>query len=88
MWRQLLKPKSWLRIPSALSALSGFIDTNFPPWIWPRLTLALLRTGLDGIDSRLITREMTNPFTTSDGAQVLGPNWEKINPVIKEMFGS
>jgi hypothetical protein len=87
IWGQLVQPKSWLRIPSALAAFPGFLDTNLPVWVWPRLGLALLRLGQDGIDSRVITREMTNPFTTSEGAQVLGPNWEAINPMIKEMFG-
>jgi len=53
----------------------------------PRLGLALIRVGPDGIDNRVITREMVNPFTTSEGAQVLAPNWGKINPVLMEMFG-
>jgi hypothetical protein len=29
---------------------------------------------------------MTTPFTTSGGAQVLLPNWDKINPFIEELF--
>jgi polyisoprenyl-teichoic acid--peptidoglycan teichoic acid transferase len=88
IWGKLLQPNSWARLPLALSALPSFIDTNLPPWIWPRIGIALLRLGSDGIDSRVITREMTNPFTTSEGAQVLGPNWDLINPMITEMFGS
>ena len=87
VWGQLLQPKSWPRIPLAVAAFPGFLDTNLPVWVWPRLGLALLRLGPNGIDSRVITREMTNPFTTSEGAQVLGPNWDAINPMIKEMFG-
>jgi hypothetical protein len=47
----------------------------------------LLVIGPERIDSRTINREMVNPFTTAGGANVLGPNWERINPVLMEMFG-
>jgi hypothetical protein len=67
--------------------MSDATDTNLPVWLWPRLTFTLLRSGADGIDSRTISREMVTPFTTSGGAQVLGPNWDAIMPVIREMFG-
>ena len=49
--------------------------------------MALLRAGPDGIDNRTITREMVNPWTTDQGANVLLPNWDAINPVLLEMFG-
>ncbi len=87
IWQQMLKPVTWQRIPSSISALSATIDTNIPLWLWPRLGVALLRVGPDGMDMRSITREMVNPFTTSGGAQVLGPRWEAINPLLLEMFG-
>ncbi len=73
---------------SAVSTFLGVVDTNLPVWQWPRLGFALLRAGKDGIDSRTITREMVVPFTTDGGAQVLGPNWEAIRPMISEMFGN
>jgi hypothetical protein len=47
----------------------------------------MLRVGQEGIDARLITREMTQPFATTNGAQVLAPKWEAINPVLLEVFG-
>jgi LCP family protein required for cell wall assembly len=87
LWRQLLSSNSWSRLPRILSAFRQSIDTNIPFWQWPRLGLALLRSGPAGVDSRVITRDMVNPFTTAGGAQVLGPNWESINPVLLEMFG-
>jgi len=34
-----------------------------------------------------ITRDMVTPFQTSGGAQVLAPNWDFINPILREMFG-
>lgn len=85
--KKILKPATWPRIPAALAAAMKSIDTNVPCWDWPRLSLALLRAGPEGIDGRIISREMVNPFTTSQGAQVLAPNWEKINPLLLEMFG-
>ncbi len=87
LWKEMIKPANWPQLPKFLAALNHSIDTNIPFWIWPRLGFALLRVGPDGIDSRAITRDMVVPFTTSGGAQVLGPRWEKINPVLLEMFG-
>lgn len=85
--KQMLKPASWPRIPAILTALNQAVDTNIPVWQWPRIGMAFLRVGPNGIDTRSITREMVNPFTTSGGANVLGPNWEMINPAVDEMFG-
>lgn len=84
---QSLSPQYWPRLPDVIIAFTQVVDTNVPIWLWPRLGLALLRTGPDGIDNRVISREMVNPFTTSGGAQVLGPNWQLINPVLLDMFG-
>jgi hypothetical protein len=68
-------------------SLSQVIDTNIPLWQWPRLLFALLRALLFGIDSQTIAREMVTPFQTSQGAQVLAPNWDAINPLLLRMFG-
>ena len=85
--RQMLSPRHWIRLPLVITAAARSIDTNLPVWQWPRLLLALLRLGPDGIDNRTIDREMVTPFTTAEGASVLLPNWERINPVLFEMFG-
>jgi LCP family protein required for cell wall assembly len=85
--RQSATPWSWPRLPLAAAALLRSIDSNLPAWECPRLALALLRAGADGIDGRTITRAMVRPFTTDQGAQVLDPNWAIINPVLMEMFG-
>ncbi len=86
-FRQMLNPLKWPRLPGVLVALSHSIDTNVPIWQWPRLGVALLRLGPAGIDSRTITREMVTPYITEQGADVLLPNWDRINPVLLEMFG-
>jgi LCP family protein required for cell wall assembly len=85
--KQMLSPGSWEHIPNLALVIMDSVETNVPFWLWPRLGFALLRAGPDGIDSRVISREMVNPFTTSGGAQVLAPNWNNINPMLMEMFG-
>jgi hypothetical protein len=71
----------------SLQSLTQVVDTNIPIWQWPRLSFAFLRALLFGMDSRTMTRAMVQPFQTSQGAQVLAPNWEAIEPLLKEMFG-
>ena len=87
LFGRLLQPESWSRLPAFLIAASQALDTNLPVWQIPRLGFALLRAPIFGIDSQVISREMVVPFQTSEGAQVLAPNWEVINPMLKEMFG-
>ena len=86
-FRQMLRPKNWIRIPAVVRTVLASVDTNVPWWQWPRLGLTLLRVGPDGVDNRTIDRDMTTPFTTDLGANVLLPNWSLINPVLMEMFG-
>lgn len=84
---RLLSPASWLRLPLVLAAMFDGIDTNVPPWTWPSIGWSLLFAGTDGIDGRIIDRDMAHGFTTAEGAQVLAPDWAQINPVLLEMFG-
>ena len=81
------EPSSWSKLPQFVFSLAQSVDTNIPLWQWPRLIFVFVRAPLFGIDSRTITPDMVSPFTTSGGAQVLGPNWDAINPLLKEMFG-
>ena len=85
--KQVIQPSHWISLPRFIISLSQVVDTNIPLWRWPRLLFALLRAFLFGIDSQTITREMVTPFQTSQGAQVLAPNWDAINPLLKKMFG-
>ncbi len=84
---ELLSPRSWPHLPAAALALADVVETNLPVWLWPRLTVALLRAGPDGIEGATITHEMVTPFTTEGGASVLLPNWDAITPVVEEIFG-
>jgi polyisoprenyl-teichoic acid--peptidoglycan teichoic acid transferase len=87
MFRKVIEPSAWVSLPQFINSLTQVIDTNIPLWQWPRLLFALLRAFLSGIDSQTITREMVVPFQTSQGAQVLAPNWDAINPLLTRMFG-
>lgn len=87
LFRALLSPENLPKLPKVLSKLLETVETDIPVLIWPRLGVTLLRSGPSGIDARTITRDMVTPFTTDGGAQVLAPNWERINPVLLEMFG-
>jgi LCP family protein required for cell wall assembly len=85
--KQLSSPLQWFRLPAVAAALTGAIDTDIPVWLWPRLGLALLRVGPDGIASQSISREMVTPMTTDQGAAVLLPDWQQINPLLLQLFG-
>lgn len=87
VFSQMLSPQKWFRLPAVLVAAARSIDTNVPVWLWPRLGFTLLRVGPGRIDSRTISRDMVMPTITDQGADVLLPNWERINPVLLEMFG-
>jgi anionic cell wall polymer biosynthesis LytR-Cps2A-Psr (LCP) family protein len=85
--KQMLKPRTWPRLPLVMAALAKEVDTNVPWWQWPRLGIALLRAGPDGIETHKIERQMTTSYTTDQGANVLLPDWSQINPMVKEIFG-
>ena len=85
--QKVLHPSNWLSVPQLIVALSQVVETNIPIWQWPRLLFAILRAFVFGIDSQTITPEMVTPFQTSQGAQVLAPNWDAINPLLLRMFG-
>jgi LCP family protein required for cell wall assembly len=85
-FQQMLNPLRWHRLPAVLVTLKRSINTTVPIWLWPRMAIALLRVGADGIDNRTITRDMVTPFFTEEGANVLAPNWGAINPIVDEMF--
>jgi polyisoprenyl-teichoic acid--peptidoglycan teichoic acid transferase len=87
IFRKAIDPSHLVSLPQFIYSLTRVIDTNIPLWQWPRLLFAWGRAFVFGIDSQTITREMVVPFQTSQGAQVLAPNWEAINPLLRRMFG-
>jgi LCP family protein required for cell wall assembly len=85
--KRMINPASWPRIPGIITTGLSAIDTNIPFFELPRIGVALVRAILaDGINSQTISREMVFPTTTNEGASILIPNWEMINPLLLEMF--
>lgn len=84
-----MQPATWPRLPTFFYVLRQTVDMDIPIWLWPRLGIALLRVGPDGIDGHTITHEMVTFHTReNDGASVLLPIWELIRPLVQEIFGS
>jgi LCP family protein required for cell wall assembly len=83
----LSKPANWIDLVKAAPVLMEAVDTDVPIWLWPRLGVAMVRAGSQGMDLHAISRDMAQGFTTDQGAQVLLPNWSMINPVLMEIFG-
>ena len=85
---KMVNPLNWGYLPGTVAATMRSVDTNLPVWEMPRMGLALVRAALSNtLNARTITREMVTPFTTNQGANVLLPNWDAINPLLLEMFG-
>ena len=84
--KQILNPRYWTKLPKAFDSFHKHVDTNIPVWIWPRIIVTILRTGVDGIDNRIIDRDMVTPYVTNQGASVLLPDWAKIAPIINDIF--
>ena len=88
LFEQIIQPVSWPRIPAVIAAFNKSIDTNLPVWVWPRLAFALLRAGPGGVDNHILDREYVSSSVTSEGAQVLIPQWSLIEPLVNEIFGN
>ncbi|MGB9668995.1 MAG: LCP family protein [Anaerolineales bacterium] len=83
---KLINPLNWRYIPSVILTTFSAMDSNMPIWQIPRLGIILLRVGINNIDTQIIDRDMTTPTITGQGASVLLPNWQRINPLIHQMF--
>lgn len=85
--KQMINPVSWPRIPLMISTGLKALDTNLPIYEMPRIGVALVRSILSGsLNSQTISRDMVYPTITNEGANVLIPNWDMINPLLLQMF--
>jgi LCP family protein required for cell wall assembly len=84
--KEMMNPAKWVRIPAVLLAVSQSVDTNIPVWVYPRLVYASLFKAVTGFEGHTLDREMVTGWTTDAGAQVLIPNWDRINPLLFELF--
>jgi len=81
---EMLNPATWLRLPEIIPLALEAVDTNLPIWLWPRLGLALVRASFSGLETYIIDRTMVTSAVTSDGAQILIPNWPAIHELVLE----
>jgi LCP family protein required for cell wall assembly len=84
--KKLLRPSGWFLIPRAYEAFQNAVETNLSVRDMARLALAWQRAGEDGIERIVIDREFTTPFRTAQGAAVLLPRWELIQPLVQAQF--
>ncbi len=84
--KSMLNPVKWVKIPAVMGAVFRSVQTNIPIWAYPRLVYASLFSAAFGFDAHTLDRDMVTPWTTDAGAQVLLPNWEKINPLLLDLF--
>ncbi|MHB8088619.1 MAG: LCP family protein [Anaerolineaceae bacterium] len=84
--KEVLNPLKWPRIPAVLAVAAANIDTDLPIWLWPRTAYALIFSSIKGFNAHTLDRSMVTPWVTDEGAQVLAPNWELMNPLIDGLF--
>jgi polyisoprenyl-teichoic acid--peptidoglycan teichoic acid transferase len=84
--KEMLNPVKWVRIPAILVAVAQSVDSNIPVWAWPRFGYGILFSAIKGFNAHTLEREMVTPWVTDEGAQVLLPNWELINPLVDVLF--
>ncbi len=87
IFRRLLNPAAWVRLPLVATALGAAVDTDLSWLDMARLAPTVLWVGPDKIDARVIQGPMVESYTTEGGGAVQLPVWDAINPVLLEMFG-
>ena len=84
--KSMLNPATWLRVPAVMTATIQALDTNIPFYAWPRLLYGMAFSAVFGFEAQTLDRNWVTPWVTDQGAQVLIPNWDLINPAIEEIF--
>jgi LCP family protein required for cell wall assembly len=84
--KKISAPSGLLRAPRVYQALQNAVETDLSLRDLGRLALAWQRTGDDGLEHIVIDWSLTTPYHTPQGAAVLLPQWELINPILKQHF--
>jgi len=85
--KKMINPANWWRIPGMMKALNNAVTTNVPFFYWPRIGYTMLFSFVKGLDMQSLDRStMVTPWVTDEGAQVLLPVWDQINPLIEKYF--
>jgi LCP family protein required for cell wall assembly len=84
--RQMANPLHWWRIPGVTLAMTQAITTDIPVYLWPRIGYSVLFSGVTGFDTNTLNHNMVHGWITNEGADVLLPNWDLINPLVDKLF--
>lgn len=84
---RLMEPDAWPRLPALVLAIQSAVDTNLTPVDVVRVIPTLILVGPQHIDRQVLEGNLVQPYTTSGGAAVQLPVWERINPLLFKMFG-
>lgn len=84
--KQLSAPVNWPRLPAVILVSMRHVETNLGPLDIMQLLVTGLRVGPEGIERRVIDREMTESWTTPSGGAVLLPRWTAIHPLLDTIF--
>ncbi len=84
--KEMLNPIKWPRIPAVAAAVNNSIQTDLPIWLWPRVGFGFIYSAMTDFDAHTFDRNSITPWVTDEGAQVLLPNWELMNPLIDGLF--
>ena len=85
-FKEILNPLKWPRLPIVAATAAKAIETDMPFWLWPRVAYSFIFSAISGFDAHTIDRNAVTPWVTDEGAQVLVPNWEQINPMVDKIF--
>ncbi len=82
VFRALLSPENWLRLPAALIVFGESVDTDLSLTDLLLIAPPILRDGVGGIDRLVIDRDLVQ--RSLEGYAV--PNYAAINPWLEERF--
>jgi LCP family protein required for cell wall assembly len=81
--KKLSQPSGWPLVPRVYLAFRSAVDTDLTVRDFGRLILAWRFAGTDGLETIVIDRTLTTPHRTAQGASVLLPRWELIQPLVQ-----
>jgi LCP family protein required for cell wall assembly len=84
--KKLLRPSGWLLVPRVYETFQNAVETDLSVRDMARLALAWQRAGEDRVAKIVIDGDLTTPFRTAQGAAVLLPRWELIQPLVQAQF--
>lgn len=80
---KVIQPSIIFRVPAIFDAVQAAITTDIAMGRWPALGMILVRSEINRVT---IGPNDTQNFITDQGAQVLWPIWENINPTLDRYF--